>query len=196
MNRKVFMTKLSKSLKNMPTDERDSALEYYNEYFDEAGFENEDAVIAELGDPVKLAALIRSEALVKSGDAAEEQGKKRPVGKTVSAVFLGICAAPIALPLTAMALVIVAAIFLLAIILIACIGGMAVLFAGVGALQIIAGIAVVFQNPMSTVFFIGNGLGCMGAGILFALLVRIIAIKSFQGIRRMAKSLVEKRKKQ
>lgn len=56
MNREEYMAALEKHLRKLPRDERENALVYYNEYFDDAGPENEDRVIGELGSPTKLAA--------------------------------------------------------------------------------------------------------------------------------------------
>ena len=48
MNRAQFMEQLKKLLADIPVDERDEALDYYESYFDDAGPENEAAVIREL----------------------------------------------------------------------------------------------------------------------------------------------------
>jgi len=39
----------------IPANEREAAMKFYEEYFADAGEENEDAVISELGDPISLA---------------------------------------------------------------------------------------------------------------------------------------------
>ena len=59
MNRFEYMTKLASCLQDISEEDRRDAMEYYNNYFDEAGSENEQKVIEELGDPVKLAEQIR-----------------------------------------------------------------------------------------------------------------------------------------
>ena len=48
MNRAEFMAALEAQLRDITTEERDEALKFYNEYLDEAGPENEAAVLAEL----------------------------------------------------------------------------------------------------------------------------------------------------
>ena len=60
MNRAEFMRRLSELLKDVPPAERDAALQYYNDYFDDAGAENEGGVIASLGTPEELAGSIRA----------------------------------------------------------------------------------------------------------------------------------------
>ena len=41
MNRKEFMERLERLLWNISDSEREEALQYYNDYFDDAGEENE-----------------------------------------------------------------------------------------------------------------------------------------------------------
>lgn len=61
MNRMQFMQRLSKLLEDLPDEERFDALKYYNNYFDDAGEENEAQIIAELGSPEAVAAVIKGE---------------------------------------------------------------------------------------------------------------------------------------
>ena len=58
MSRKEFMEQLERLLRELPEQERREALEYYDGYFDDAGEEQEAAVIQELGSPGKVAAMI------------------------------------------------------------------------------------------------------------------------------------------
>ena len=58
MNRNDYMAALRRALSILPEEERASALRYYEEYFDDAGPENEGRVIADLGDPQTVAAQI------------------------------------------------------------------------------------------------------------------------------------------
>lgn len=59
MNREEFMRELTYLLQDVQDDERDEALKYYSDYFDEAGEENEDSVVEELESPEKVAAIIK-----------------------------------------------------------------------------------------------------------------------------------------
>lgn len=60
MNRMEFMEQLERLLYDLPENERQDALCYYNDYFDDAGEENEGSIIQELGSPGKVAAIIRA----------------------------------------------------------------------------------------------------------------------------------------
>lgn len=59
MNREEFLRQLESLLMTIPENERLDAIAYYNDYFDEAGAENEQQVIEELGSPQKVAANIK-----------------------------------------------------------------------------------------------------------------------------------------
>ena len=54
MNKEVFLDQLKKKLTILSTEERDAAITYYEEYFNDAGLENEQAVINELGSVDKI----------------------------------------------------------------------------------------------------------------------------------------------
>lgn len=60
MNRKEFLDKLAFLLQDIDDFEKNEAIQYYQNYFDEAGSENEQQVISELGSPEKVAAIIKA----------------------------------------------------------------------------------------------------------------------------------------
>ena len=60
MNRAEFMSRLTALLQDVPPAEREEAITYYNEYFDDAGKGNEAGVIASLGSPEELARSIKA----------------------------------------------------------------------------------------------------------------------------------------
>lgn len=59
MKRGEFMMRLAVLLSDIPDEEKTDALKFYNNYFDDAGPENEENVIAELGSPEKVARSIK-----------------------------------------------------------------------------------------------------------------------------------------
>jgi len=75
MNKVGFMSQLEGLLAGVPAAERDEALQYYNDYFEDAGAENEQAVIKALGSPREIAdnikAELRGEAIPESVSAQE-----------------------------------------------------------------------------------------------------------------------------
>lgn len=71
MSRVEFMNQLKNLLWDIPEGEREEALNYYEDYFDDAGAENEGKVIAALGTPEKVAKTIR-DGLSDSGNVQGE----------------------------------------------------------------------------------------------------------------------------
>lgn len=61
MNRVDFMKQLESLLQSIPQAEREEALQYYRDYFDDAGEENEQSVIEALGNPAKVAENIKKD---------------------------------------------------------------------------------------------------------------------------------------
>ncbi|MCR5460349.1 MAG: DUF1700 domain-containing protein [Acetatifactor sp.] len=61
MNKEGFMSQLESLLAEIPAAEKDEALQYYNDYFEDAGWENEASVIKSLGSPQKVADNIKAE---------------------------------------------------------------------------------------------------------------------------------------
>lgn len=70
MNRAEFMGRLTELLGDVSPMEREEAIQYYNDYFDDAGEENEGSVIASLGTPEELARTIKT-GLNDSGSGGE-----------------------------------------------------------------------------------------------------------------------------
>lgn len=75
MNRSEFMFRLAQLLADLSQSERSEALQYYQDYFDDAGPENEQRIIAELGSPEIVAASIK--AGLSSEDSAKGEFSER-----------------------------------------------------------------------------------------------------------------------
>lgn len=59
MNRWEFMRQLEMLLSDITSSERAEALQYYNDYFNDAGAENEKQVIKALGSPAQVAKIVK-----------------------------------------------------------------------------------------------------------------------------------------
>jgi hypothetical protein len=84
MNRYEWLTKLNTGLRKLPPQDREAAMEYYEEYFDEAGPENEQIVIEELGDPGNIARQILADHKAAGGsgwDPGETAGRYADAAK-------------------------------------------------------------------------------------------------------------------
>ena len=75
MNRVEFMAELERLLADLPEDERQAAVQYYADYFADAGAENEAAVIRELGSPEKTAESIKADYYGRTFDESRFEHK-------------------------------------------------------------------------------------------------------------------------
>lgn len=75
MNRVEFMAELERLLADLPEDERQAAVQYYADYFADAGAENEAEVIRELGSPEKTAESIKADYYGKTFDESRFEHK-------------------------------------------------------------------------------------------------------------------------
>lgn len=97
MDKNEYMKQMRHHLRRLPKEDFDRAMEYFEEYFEEAGPEQEQQAIGDLGTPEAAAGQIVRDL------AVENAGKSnRSVKRGASAVWIGILAvfaAPIGLPL-------------------------------------------------------------------------------------------------
>ena len=152
MKRREFIEELEDRLRHLPYKDRKEAIKFYEEYFDEAGSENEQTVIDELRSPAHIASKILSDYAIKEAEGARKsaRGGLRALWFTI----LGIFAAPIAIPL---------AVILTVVIVILCVG------------LCVASIALVFGGGILAVFAFGMLFVDFGTGILLigAILIAI-----------------------
>lgn len=96
MNKNEFLSQLEKFLSDLPEEERREAMEYYVEYFDEAGPEKEMDVLKEFGSPKEVADRIHEE-LAEKGlilydpDAANQQEDKKQTAGKLHVSFSYVC---------------------------------------------------------------------------------------------------------
>ena len=72
MTRQQFLQELDRLLSDLPESERKEDIQYYNDYFDDAGAENEANVIKELGSPAFVARTIRADSSSEHGEYTEQ----------------------------------------------------------------------------------------------------------------------------
>lgn len=176
MNRQIYMRSLGDRLSKLPQEDYEAAMEYFREYFDEAGPENEQQAIEDLGTPKEAAEqLIMNLAMRNS----REPGKKN-VKRSFSAVWVGILAvfaAPIAIPLAGAAVV---GICSLALALVCFLGAIVIGAGGIlagGVVSVLLAAVLAFRSPADAMATIGAGLLMTGAG-LFLLPGSISLIKA------------------
>lgn len=76
MRREEFMRELEYLLQDIPDEEKEDAVAYYRDYLEEAGPENEEAVIRDFGSPERIAAMIRCDinGTLEEGGSFTDQG--------------------------------------------------------------------------------------------------------------------------
>lgn len=180
MTRKEYIYHLKNRLRELPSDEIESALTYVNELFDDAGIENELQVISDLGSPSKFAAQIKAEYTINQkyeGKPYSNHQKKSSGWKTFCIILLGIFALPIGLPiaivLTALVFVVGFLFFILLFVLVGC--AAAGIFS-MGAL-LYWGIRTMAYSAASGLVAIGVGL--MGLSGVILILCGIVYLYKF-----------------
>lgn len=171
MTRNDYLRELKRYLKKLPADDYQEAMDYFTEYFDEAGPENETQVIQDLGSPKEAANDILNTILDEKTTQLEQSPKNH--AKILWIAALVILASPIAFPLaiTLLALLVTLAVLLFT----------AILSAFIFAFAGLASAATLIWDSFS---YMGSSLpaGLMGVGggialLGLALLITFIAIQ-------------------
>lgn len=189
MNKTEYLNRMGRLLRRLPKEERETALRYYEEFFEEAGPEHEAEVIAQLGTPEQVAAGIIGEYAVRQEDSGAKNGL-HTLGMVLAALF----AAPIALPVALAVLVTAAAmmVVLLAIILAFGCAGASLVLAGVFTFG--SALVLLVSSPATGLFFGGIGLiaACIGGALVFATVC--LCKKGFSGVAKFAGKVLVRRK--
>lgn len=196
MNRIDFMSQLERLLQDVAPTEREEALQYYNDYFDDAGSENEKDVLEALGNPARVAENIKrdlqenGETKVKASDRAlveydgaagyaggqprteqADGGKKHmSTGLVVLLVVLLVAASPVLLGLVSAAFGVLIGILAVWFAVIFSFGIVAVTLFVVMFVLLVVGIMCVPADVLVGVGLVGGGLVCGSIGILFLML--------------------------
>lgn len=187
MRKEEFLLQLRKMLKKLPPDEVNDALEYYEEYLDEAGPENEEAVIASLGSPGRVASQIMAQYAVKQMtiDPSVKKGLS-----TIWIVLLAIFASPIAIPIAVAIAAIIVSLVVAIFSVILALGAAAVSIAAGGIASIFVGFCLIIQSLPTALFYIGCGLFLGGAGVIASFYVGLLSKKAFNGIAKLFSKLL------
>lgn len=196
MNRKIFMERLRELLRDIPSDEREEALAYYESYFDEAGAEREYEVIRELESPEKVAATIKEDLFenvqenpnalltgeaTRNESAYEDRKKEKKHDKTTKIILIVIIAI-LTFPLW---IAVVAALFGILVGIFGALFGILVgIIAGTGAV-LITGVVLfclgfggcITGNAAVGIFMMGVGLILLAVGILAVICIAWICVK-------------------
>lgn len=167
MNRETYMISLAKLLRRLPKEDFDRAMEYFEEYFDEAGPENEQQAIEDLGTPETAANQI-----VMDMAMAQAKEPKKSVKRSLNAVWVGVLAvfaAPIGLPLALAAVIVVLALVFVALVLALSVVLVAVAFSLTSVFALISSIWLTVISPVNGLATLGLAVFCIGLCILIVM---------------------------
>lgn len=199
MNRNEFMKRLEELLADISEDEREEALQYYEDYFDDAGVEKEAEIIEELVSPEQVARKIQAGLSGDDGEFSEEgyrdsrfegwrqmpetrtdadrkaAGKmpRKPANlwKLLAIVLLCILLAPIVIPVGFAALVGIIGVLLAVLVTAAGIGISGVVMIAGGIVAFGYGVVCMFGSPAGGILMLGAGCLLAAVGILVSLLI-------------------------
>ena len=184
MNREQFISALRKELSKLPPEEVVEATQYFEEIFEDATAGMDDAqrlteeqrLADEFGNPKKIAAQVKADYAARLLEGEETvEGKKPGTGKKLSAVWwviIGICSAPVSIPL---------AIGVIAIV-ITLIGAIISLYAGIIS-AILAGIAIIVFGFVCLSSSVASGLMTIGGGLMLLAGAAAAAVGAFIGTK-------------
>lgn len=180
MNREEYMRRLEEALTDITPFEKEEALQYYNDYFDDAGVENEEEVMNSLGTPEKLAETIKKEQTDAQESAdeilettvQEEDKKNKLSGGTIALiVVLSILASPFIVAAVVSVLGAVIGIIAGIFSAIAALGSIFLAFIGIVIVSMISAIAVGAISPLGALVFAGFGIMMIGLSIFLLMAI-------------------------
>lgn len=167
MNKDAYMRALAVQLKRLPREDFERAIEYFEEYFEEAGEENEQQAIHDLGTPEVAARQIMMDLAVKNADN-QQKSVKRGLSNVWIGV-LGVFAAPIALPLALAAVIVVMALVFAALAVVFSVILVAVVLTVTSVVGFIGSVVLVFVSPLNGLATLGMAMFCIGLCILIGM---------------------------
>ena len=168
MTRAEFIAELRGRLYTLPAEERDNAIQFYEEYFDAAGPENEQAVINELGSPENVANKILSgEGNITPAQTWKTPGRNTPkqsdtTGLKIAVAILAVISSPIWLTLLFLFAVAAFAAVIFAMAMLTALVAVALACLVVCVVCLVLGVWLLFRDPLNGAFVLSVGL--MGLG--------------------------------
>ena len=193
MTKTEYIAKLTKYLRKLPQQDYEEAIEYFMEYFEEAGPENEARVIAELGTPKEAAHEVISRLLEEK--IVEDKSSLRNKTTILWIAILAVLASPVALPILLFFLAIL--LTLLLIIFAVIVTALALTFALLisGVYTFFTSFSLLNVSLASTLFGGGLGLLMFGGALLLLLISFEICKLIVKLIALLIKWLIKKGRK-
>lgn len=193
MTRTEYIAKLTKYLRKLPQQDYEEAIEYFMEYFEEAGPENEARVIAELGTPKEAAHEVISRLL--EDKIVEDKSSLRNKTTILWIAILAVLASPVALPILLffLAMIVTLLMIIFAVIVTALALTFALLISGI--YTFFTSFSLLSVSLASTLFGGGLGLLMFGGALLLLLISFEICKLIVKLITLLIKWLIKKGRK-
>lgn len=193
MTRTEYIAKLTKYLRKLPQQDYEEAIEYFMEYFEEAGPENEARVIAELGTPKEAAHEVISRLLEEK--IVEDKSSLRNKTTILWIAILAVLASPVALPILLffLAMIVTLLMIIFAVIVTALALTFALLISGI--YTFFTSFSLLSVSLASTLFGGGLGLLMFGGALLLLLISFEICKLIVKLITLLIKWLIKKGRK-
>lgn len=166
MTKNEYMEQLRKKLKRLPREDFNKAIEYFEEYFADAGEENIIQAIEDLGSPQEAADQIIREVAIDHGKSGEAKKDVRMGFRGVWVVILAIFASPIALPFVFAAVVMLLALLIAVVAFLAAIGLTGVALTISAPLALIGAVMMIPKSIPVALVCAGTGLLSIAFGVL------------------------------
>ena len=193
MTKTEYIAKLTKYLRKLPQQDYEEAIEYFMEYFEEDGPENEARVIAELGTPKEAAHEVISRLLEEK--IVEDKSSLRNKTTILWIAILAVLASPVALPILLffLAMIVTLLMIIFAVIVTALALTFALLISGV--YTFFTSFSLLSVSLASTLFGGGLGLLMFGGALLLLLISFEICKLIVKLIALLIKWLIKKGRK-
>ncbi|MDO5575170.1 MAG: DUF1700 domain-containing protein [bacterium] len=178
MTKEEYMGELRKKLKRLPKDNFNQAIEYFEEYFAEAGEENTAQAIEDLGSPQMAADQIIMDVAVDNSKTKEAKKDVRKGVNGVWVVILAIFASPIALPVVLVVVLLLLAFMLVVISLLVALGLTGAALAIAAPVAVLGALSTMMNNVPVALVCVGIGLLSLSLGAL-AIYASYLLIRKF-----------------
>ena len=193
--RQKYINDLSIYLRQLTDEERNDALEFYDEYIADAGLETRTAIEERLGTPRQLSRKILADYSIKANNESIKEG--HPASPHSSwRVFWWVLVAIITSPITfGLGIALLAVLLAAGGIALSLIVGIVALIFGVAVIAIVSlyiGIGLLATNLFSGLFYLGLGLTLIGLFLVCLPLIYWLIRVIVQGIANFAKFIYAK----
>ncbi len=192
MTKVEYLAKLDKYLRKLPKEDYQEAMDYFSEYFEEAGPENEEKVIDELGTPKEAARDIINRLL----DEKIIDDKKTPKNKVtiIWIAILAVLATPVALPLALLLFAVIITILAIGVTIIAVILSLGIAFLTSGVYMLFDSWSYLSISLSATALGLGLGLLALGLSLLAILAAGAVCKIAGRSIVNLARKTANKRR--